>query len=160
MIDIEEELRSLDSKKACMSNSIPSKLLKENSCVCSVPLKAIINSNIRTSNFHEGLKHADLTPVFKKDDVTDKKNYRPISLLPAVSKIFERIMQNQISLYMDKFLSPFLCGYRKGFNAQYALLSVLEKWRISLDNKGYGGAILMDLSKAFDTLHQMAENKS
>ena len=41
-------------------------------------------------------------------------------------------------VYMDTFFSPLLCGYRKGFNAQYALLSVLEKWRISLDNKGYG----------------------
>ena len=53
---------------------------------------------------------------------------------------------------MEEFLSPFLCGYRKGYNAQYALLVMLEKWRISLDNGGYGGGVLMDLSKAFDTL--------
>ena len=50
------------------------------------------------------------------------------------------------------FLSPFLCGYRKGYSAQHALLSMLEKWRISLDKGGYGGGVLMDLSKAFDTL--------
>ncbi len=48
---------------------------------------------------------------------------------------------------------PYLCGYRKGYNAQHALLSLLEKWRISLDKGGYGGAILMDLSKAFDTIN-------
>ena len=53
---------------------------------------------------------------------------------------------------MEKFLSPFLCGYRKGYSAQQALLSMLEKWRDSLDNGGYGGGVLMDLSKAFDTL--------
>ena len=62
-------------------------------------------------------------------------------------------MQKQIGKYMDIFLSPFLCGYRKGYNAQYALLSILEKWRVSRDKGGYGGAVLMDLSKAFDTLN-------
>ena len=53
---------------------------------------------------------------------------------------------------MELFLSPFLCGYRKGFNAQHALLSMLEKWRASLDKGGYVGAVLMALSKAFDTI--------
>ena len=53
---------------------------------------------------------------------------------------------------METFLSPYLCGYRKGYSVQHALIALLEKLRLSLDNKGYGGAILMDLSKAFDTL--------
>ena len=95
------------------------------------------------------MKLADITPVHKKDNVTIKSNYRPISGLPAGSKIFERIIQRQIALYMETFLSPYLCGYRKGYSVQHAL----EKVRLSLDNKGYGGAILMDLSKAFDTLN-------
>ena len=51
------------------------------------------------------------------------------------------------------FLSKYLCGYRRGFNAQYALLSMVEKWKQSLDNGGHAGAVLMDLSKAFDTLN-------
>ena len=54
-------------------------------------------------------------------------------------------MQKQNAAYMDKYLSPFLCGYRKGYNAQHALLSLLEKRLISLGNKGYSGALLMDL---------------
>ena len=70
-----------------------------------------------------------------------------------VSKIFEKIMQKQIGSFTDTFLSPFLCGYRKGYNAQHALALMLEKWRISLDKKGFGGAVLMDLSKAFDTIN-------
>ena len=49
--------------------------------------------------------------------------------------------------------SIYLCGYRQGYNAQYALVSLIEKWKISLDNKGNAGAMLMDLSKAFDTLN-------
>ena len=68
-------------------------------------------------------------------------------------QIFERILHKQISSHIENYLSSYLCGYRKGYCAQYAILTLLEKWRISLDNKGYGGAILMDLSKAFDTIN-------
>ena len=93
-----------------------------------------------------------MIPVHKADETTNKKNYRNISLLPAVSKIFEKIMQSQISAFIEKSLSPFSCGYRKGYSAQHALVSMLEKWRISLDKGGYCGGILMDLSTAFDTL--------
>ena len=59
-------------------------------------------------------------------------------------------MQNQINLHIKSFLSPYLRGYRKDFNSQHALISLIERWRKSLDNKGYGGAMLMDLSKDFD----------
>ena len=62
-------------------------------------------------------------------------------------------MQKQINAYTQNLLSPFLCGYRKGYNAQYALTVMLEKWKQCLDGKGNAGAILMDLSKAFDTIH-------
>ena len=84
--DIEEELKGLDSKKSCISNSIPAKMLKENSSICGEPLKDIYNSSLRTYNYDKDLKYADLTPVHKKDDTTEKRNYRPISLLAAVSK--------------------------------------------------------------------------
>ena len=62
-------------------------------------------------------------------------------------------MQNQINLHIKSFLSPYLCGYRKGLNSQHALISLIERCRKSLDNKGYEGAVLMDLSKALDTLN-------
>ena len=57
------------------------------------------------------------------------RNFRPLSVLPTVSKIFERIMQKQVSDYIGKFVSPFLCGYRKGFSTQYALLTLIERWK-------------------------------
>ena len=150
--NVEKEICALDSKKATMSSSIPPKVLKENITIFCKPLTDIINNGISSSCFDDGLKLADLTPIHKENDTTSKKNYRNISLLPVVSKLFEKLMQYQISAYMEKFLSPFLCGYRKGYSAQHALLSMLEKWRISLDKGGYGGGVLMDLSKAFDTL--------
>ena len=68
-------------------------------------------------------------------------------------------MQKQITDYIGKFLSPFLCGYRKGFSTQYALLSLIERWRLCLDKQGFAGALLMDLSKAFDTItHELIAN--
>ena len=58
-----------------------------------------------------------------------------------------------MSLHVDRFLSPYLCSYQKDFGTQQALISLLENWEIVLDRKGYAGAILMDLSKAFNTLN-------
>ena len=62
-------------------------------------------------------------------------------------------MQKQITDYLAKFLSPFLCGYRKGFSTQYALLSLIERWRLYLEKQGFAGALLMNLSKAFDIVN-------
>ena len=62
-------------------------------------------------------------------------------------------MQKQINAYIEKFFSPYLCGFRKRFGTQDALTSLIEKWKSSLDHNGYAGSVLMDLSKAFDTLN-------
>ena len=119
-----------------MSRSIAPKVLKENITICCKSLTEIINNSISKRCFDGGLKLADLTPVHKADESTSKKNYRNISLLHVVFKIFEKLMQAQISGYMEKILSSYLCGYRKGYSAQHALLSMLENWRISLDKGG------------------------
>ena len=150
--NVEKMIKQLDIKKASMTSSIPPKIIKEYIDILSNPLTNIINHGITNSCFDGGLKLADITPVHKAEEATAKTNYRNVSLLPVVSKIFEKIMQSQISDYTERFLSPFLCGYRKGYSAQHALLHMLEKWKIILDKGGYGGGVLMDLSKAFDTL--------
>ena len=65
-------------------------------------------------------------------------------------------MQKQILEYIDKHLSPHICEYRKGYSIQTALISMPEKWKLSMDNKGFAGGVLMDLSKVFDTInHQL-----
>ena len=103
--------------------------------------------------FAKSLKLADFTPVYKKSDPTLVSNYRPICVLPTMSKVFERLMHHQVGEYIEKHLSPFLCGYRKRFNTQTALLSLLEKWKSTSVKKEFAGAVLMDLSKAFDTIN-------
>ena len=68
-------------------------------------------------------------------------------------KFMKKLMQRQINNYIANLLSPNLCGFRKGYNTQQVLVSLMEKWKKILDNKDFGGAVLMDLSKAFDTLN-------
>ena len=82
-----------------------------------------------------------------------KDNYRPVSILPVISKIFERIIFDQIPSYIDSFLSPFLSGFRQGFSTQHCLIVMLERWRNALDNNSKAGAFLTDLSKAFDCIN-------
>ena len=109
-------------------------------------MQKLFNEILRTGNFPDKLKLADITSVFKKNSPIEKKNYRLVSVLLVVSKIYERIMQKQITLFAEVLLSPYLCGYRKGLSTQRELLSLIERWKRILDEKGYRGAVLMDLS--------------
>ena len=108
---------------------------------------------LSTGNFPDNMKLVDKTPIFKKKEPLKKQNYRHVSILSVISKIFEKLMQKQIVGYLYNFLSPYLCSYRKKFNTQQVLLALTEKWKEVLDNKGFGGAVLMDLSKAFHTIN-------
>ena len=153
MSEVENELKSLNAKKSNTFKNIPTKILKENIYICSSTLLRIINNEIQESHFPDELKLADVTPIFKTNDTTKLENYRPVSVLPVILKVFERIMQKQIATHIEDYLSPYLCGYRKGYSTQTALISIIEKWKASLDKQGYSGAILMDLSKAFDSLN-------
>ena len=108
---------------------------------------------LKKCQFPENLKLADITPFFNKEDKNLAKNYRPVSVLPTLSKVFEKILQKRVINHVNTFLSPYLCSYKKGFSTQYALLSLLKKWKKTIDNKGFAGGVLMDPSEAFDTLN-------
>ena len=101
----------------------------------------------------------DLSPLFKNDDPNHKGNFRPISVLPAASKVFERILKDQIYPYFQDKLSEILCGFREGYSTQHALIRLIEKWRKCLDASGIVGTILMDLFNACDGLpHDLIAN--
>ena len=157
--DMIKEIETLDEKKSGTFMNIPTKILKEAKEEAAAPLAQIWNNEVILNlKFPSKLKTADITPLFKKLESVLKENYRPVSLLPVVSKNFERIMQKQMKPFMDIHLSSHLCGYRKGYNSQYALVAMIEKWKKTLDRMEKGscgkiGAIMMDLSKAFDTIN-------
>ena len=79
-------------------------------------------------------------------------NYRPVSILPTVSKVYERILYAQIYEHFNKIFSKFMCGFRKGHSTQHCLLFMLEKLNKSLDKGLHTGILLTDLSKAFDSI--------
>ena len=128
--EIKSELKALNGKKNGTFMNIPAKQLKLAVKIVSEPLMQIWNVQIvENKDFPAELKLADITPIHKKLESVLKENYRPVSVLPTISKIFERLMQKQMNNFIGQYLSPYLCGYRKGYNSQYALLSMIEKWK-------------------------------
>lgn len=105
---------------------------------------------IDTGIFPDQLKVARISPVYKKENPLEKKNYRPVSILPAISKVFERAISTQLDDMFSKIFHPHLSAFRKGYSCQSTLIALTEEWRAALDSGNYAAAILMDLSKAFD----------
>ena len=95
-------------------------------------------------------KQANIMPVFKKGSRNQKGNYRPVSILPIISRIFENILSKQLYIYFENILSEFQCGFRKGFSTQHCLLLMIEKSKEAVDKYQSFGALLTDLSKAFE----------
>ena len=98
--------------------------------------------------FPPDLKLADVTPVYKNKSENSKDNYRSVSILSNISKIYERCLYDQIQVFFDSIL----CRFRRGYNAQHCLITLIEKWKKSVDNGGAFGTLFTDLSEAFDYL--------
>ena len=103
-------------------------------------------------SFPDSLKCANVRPIYKKVDPFDKKNYRLVSILPLLSKVYERVIYEQASNYFEPFFNKILCGYRKAPSRQHALFELLVSWQTSLNRGEFVGSILMDFSKAYDCL--------
>ena len=112
-----------------------------------------INNSLKESTFPDELKQSEVIPVYKKLDPLQKENYRPVSLLPHISKVFERVIYNQINSFMENKISKCVTGFRKSHGTQHSLVVMLEKWKKALDKEENMSAIFMDLSKAFDTIN-------
>ena len=137
---MEEKIQSIVLKRATTKNTIltiPSKTLKVNCKNSPETLQDRFNECLITDNFPDNLKLADITTVFKKKDPLNKKNYRPVSVLSGIFKIFENHIQKQINGYLNNFLSLYFCD----LNGKKVV-----------DKKGIEGALLMDLFKVFDTI--------
>ena len=101
------------------------------------------------------LETADVIPVFKKDNKTNKNNYQAISILPNISKIFERCMYQQISAYFEEnIFSKYQCAFRKGCSAQHCFLLIIKKWKAFLYQEKSFIVFLADQSEVFDRLPQ------
>ena len=158
--EIEKEIIKLDVNKSSQRSDIPTKIIKENIDIFGDFIGKSYSNAIKASQFYRNLKLADITPAHKKGKKDMKDNYRPVSILPNLSKIFEKLMFKEMSQFFDKIFSKYQCGFRKGFSTQQYLLAMLEKWKRAIDNGKCFGALLTDLSKAFDCLeHELLIEK-
>ena len=107
--------------------SIPPKILKISSEASADVLHNLFNDMLKPGNVPDNLKFANITPVFKRKDPLDIVSYRPVFVLPSISKVFEKLMPKQISSCINNYLSPYLCGHMKSLSPQQALLSLIEK---------------------------------
>ena len=112
------------------------------------------NHAITENTFPDQLKKSEVIPLHKKEDPLKKENYRPVSLLPHVSKVFERIIYKQINIYMQDKLSKHITGFQKSHRTQHSLMTMLEKWKSALDKGKNICVFFIDLSKSFDTINR------
>ena len=98
--------------------------------------------------------------MLKKKSKFSKENYRPISIIPNISQVYERCLYDQISDFFEDVFSKYQCGFRKGYSAPHCLLVMMKKWKQIVDYGGVFGALLTDLSKAFDCIpHDLSITK-
>ena len=147
-------LSKIDEKKATGLDRIPSNLLKMAASIVAPSLTSIFSKSILTGIYPNDWKAAKVTPLFKKGLKSDPNNYRPISVIPVVSKVLEKIVYNQLYHYLDdnKLLLGCQSGFRSLHSTLTALLEATDAWSVNIDNGLLNGVVFIDLTKAFDTI--------
>ena len=155
-------LNNTNCSKAPGLDNLSGLFLKDGADILSGPITELINLSISSCTFPDQCKIAKIKPIFKKGSKTDPGNYRPISLLPLISKIFERVIHDQLQSYLNdkKILYKLQSGFRPNFSTDSCLSYLHDKILKGFDCGKYTGMILIDLQKAFDTIdHEILLNK-
>ena len=138
------------------SDEINAKPLKISLDVIVAPLTHICNLSLQDGIFPAEMKHATVVPLYKSDDPMAFNNYRPVSLLPVLPKVFEKLMYTRFLNFLNKY--QLLCKYQFGFRKLYstcmALIMFMDKLSESLDDGKFVVGVFLDFSKAFDTVDQ------
>ena len=151
-IGIVEIIRSLINKNSSGYDSLSNKMLKREAYAFAKLIKPIINESIDMGIFPECLKTAKLLPVFKKGNTMNMDNYRPISLLPVLSKVFEKVLNNKLtSIIENKYIDENQFGFRKNHSTEDAVLRFVDKLERDIAMGKHVVSIYIDVSKAFDS---------
>ena len=123
--------------------------------IFSIWLSQLANLSFETGIFSDVLKIAKVNPLHKKESKIDHHNYRPISLLSVISKIFEKLIYKRIYFYLDqkRLIYSKQFGFRANYSTNHAIISLTEHIRELLDKGEYVCGVFVDLEKAFDTVH-------
>ena len=148
------ELCELKRKKSSGIDDIPPSVLKDTADVLAKPLARIINISLETGVFPSDWKTSKLTSIYKSGARDCIENYRPISIIPAISKIIEKIVHRQLSAYLenDSLLNEYQFGFRKRRSTELASALFTDKIKKKVNQGKLVGSVFIDLSKAFDTL--------
>ena len=156
MDKVQEQLSSLNVTKSVGCDGISARFLKEAAEVIASPLTHIINLFLSSGQvpIASDFKTARVVPYIKKGDCNYEGNYRPVSILPVVSKVFERIVHEQLHQYLssNSIIYKYQSGFRSTFSTNTALTYLGHKIRFNLDKGLYTGIVWLDLQKAFDTV--------
>ena len=153
--ELYEIVKNFKDGKAPGVDDIAISIVKKTVDVISDPLVSIINSSLSSGVFPDKLKISKIIPIHKSDDASLVQNYRPISILPALSKIFERAVYNRIVFQFltdNNILFHHQFGFRPGHSTSHALINLVNKIATAVDSNKYLARVFLDLSKAFDTL--------
>ena len=153
-LEVEFLIKSLKNSKHDL-NSIAITILKDNASFLSVIIAGIINQSFFAGKFPVVLKKALVLPLFKKGDTTSASNYRPISILHWLSKVFEKCIKSRLLNYIcsNNIINPVQYGFQPGISTQDAILHVTEKLYSNLNKKLATIGIFIDFSKCFDTIN-------
>ena len=116
------------------------------------PISSLVNMSLSLSCFPHELKKSETSPLYKGENNLEPQNYRPLSLLTCLSKIIERVYNDQMGVYFKDILSTLLSAFRKRYGCHHVLTKLMENSMQALDEGKNVGLILLDLSKAFDCL--------
>ena len=148
-------IKSLRESSACGSDGISLRFIRDGLFIIAFYLTVIINTSIVTNAYPGLWKNPYVIPAYKTGDIDEITNYRPISLLPVLSKILEKIVSNQTTTYLEinNLLSASQHGFRPKLSTETALLKITDKIYNNIDNKKISLLLLLDLSKAFDSVN-------
>ena len=154
MTNLITSLKSLDVTKATGLDCITPRILKTSAEAVAPTLLEIINLSLINGKFPESLKLAKIKPIHKGGTKSDPSNYRPISVLPVLSKIVEKHVTKHLFAYLKKYdiLHKSQSGFRKNHSCNTALLGLLDKWLKNIEKGEITGAVFFDLRKAFDVV--------
>ena len=113
-------------------------------------ISSLFNKSFDSSKFPSQWKKALVVPIFKKGDKCCPGNYRPISLLPAISKVLERVVHNKLSDFLRSWLTSNQSGFKKSDGTVPQLVRMTQEWSNAVDEGQYVAAVFFDLKKAFD----------
>ena len=145
-------IKTLNTRKACPDGDVPVKLIIINEDIFSTLIFQNFNQSLVNGEFPHCLKQAEVIPVFKNKEKLDKSNNRPVNLLPVISKIYERLMYDQMFNILIKSSLNFNLVFVNDLALRNCFLCMIKNWKEFLDQGGHYCALLTDLPKGFDCM--------